>query len=97
MVKLDPFAFIEHGSAEGKVRWISEGAFTTDDNSGATVEPYYKVRVEFTNIKLRNVPPSFRLIPGMTLTADIHIGTRSVFMYVLAGAIGGVGEAMREP
>jgi len=26
--------------------------------------------------------------PGNDLTGDIHIGTRSVFMYVLAGAIG---------
>ena len=33
-VKLDAFNFIEHGMAEGTVRWISEGAFTTDDDTG---------------------------------------------------------------
>ena len=31
-LKIDAFNFIEHGTAEGKVSWISEGAFTTDDN-----------------------------------------------------------------
>ena len=33
MIKIDAFNYIEHGMAEGKVRWISEGAFTTDDNN----------------------------------------------------------------
>ena len=44
-VKLDAFNFIEHGTAEGTVQWISEGAFTTDDDDRPTREPYYKVRV----------------------------------------------------
>ena len=50
-----------------------------------------------TNVDLHNVPGGFRLIPGMTLTADVHIGTRSVFMYITSGAMRGMGEAMREP
>jgi len=95
-LKLDAFNFIEHGSAEGTLRWISEGAFTVDDNGVAT-EPYYKARVALTNTDLRNVPEGFRLIPGMTLAGDIHIGTRSVFMYIVSGALRGMGEAMREP
>jgi hypothetical protein len=33
----------------------------------------------------------------MTLTADIQVGTRSVFMYLVKGVVRGVGEAMREP
>jgi hemolysin D len=96
MVKLDAFNFIEHGMAEGTLRWISEGAFTVDDNN-APVDPYYKARVALTNTDLRNVPEGFRLIPGMTLAGDIHVGTRSVFMYIVSGALRGMGEAMREP
>ena len=84
--------------AEGTLRWISEGAFTVNDDTGAAVEqPYYKVRIALTNVDLHNVPEGFRLIPGMTLTADVHIGTRSVFMYVVNGAVQGMNEAMREP
>ena len=95
-VKLDPFSFVEHGTAAGYVRWISEGAFSQDDNGNA-VEPYYKARIALTEVKLNAVPGSFRLVPGMTLTADINVGSRSVFMYVLKGVIRSVNEAMREP
>ena len=95
-VKLDPFSFVEHGTASGYVRWISEGAFSQDDN-GSAVDPYYKARIAMTEVKLNAVPDSFRLMPGMTLTADISVGSRSVFMYVLKGVIRSVNEAMREP
>ena len=95
-VKLDAFHFVEHGTVSGTVRWISEGAFMLDDN-GNPVDPYYKARVEFTEVNLKAVPDSFRLVPGMTLTADIKVGTRSVFMYMLRGVVRGVNEAMREP
>lgn len=97
-IKLDAYDFVAHGMADGTVRWISEGSFTTDEDNGTpTKEPYYKVRVALTDVHLHNVPDSFRLIPGMTLTADVHIGTRSVLMYMINGAVRGADEAMREP
>lgn len=95
-IKLDAYNFVEHGTVEGTVRSISEGAFTLDDNNQPT-EPYYKVRITLLPITLRNVPPGFRLVPGITLTGDIHVGTRSVFMYLLGGVVRGFDEAMREP
>lgn len=96
-VKLDTFNFVEHGMVTGTVRWISEGAFTVDDTNNTPVPAYYKVRLALTDTNLHNVPPGFRLIPGMTLTADIHIGTRSILMYVISGALRSAQEAMREP
>ncbi len=95
-VKLDPFNFVEHGTAEGKVRWISEGAFTTDDNNQPS-EPYYRVRVALGQLALHNVPAGYRLVPGMTLTGDIHIGSRSLFTYMMHGLVRGLDESMREP
>ncbi|MGC2414910.1 MAG: HlyD family type I secretion periplasmic adaptor subunit [Stellaceae bacterium] len=96
-VKLDAFDYISHGMAEGTVRWISEGSFAVKDDTGASTEPYYKVRVALTKVDLHNVPEGFRLIPGMTLTADVHVGTRSILMYMINGAVRGTNEAMREP
>ena len=96
-VKLDAFDFTVHGTADGTLRWISEGAFSTDPDTAQPTNPYYKVRVALTRVDLRNVPSEFRLIPGMTLQADIHIGTRSVLMYFVEGALRGMDEAMREP
>jgi hemolysin D len=97
-VKLDAYDFIAHGMVDGRVDWISEGSFNTDENTGqATQQPYYKVRVALTDVHLHDVPDGFRLIPGMTLTADVHVGTRSILMYMINGAIRGANEAMREP
>ena len=95
-IKFDAYNYFEHGSAEGTVRWISEGAFTVDENNTPT-DPYYKVRIALTNVDLHNVPEGFRLIPGMTLTADVHIGTRSILMYLVEGAVRTMSEGMREP
>jgi hemolysin D len=95
-LKLDPFHFVEHGTAEGKVRAITDGSFTADDN-GNSVDPYYKAEIQITSLNLKDVPKEFRLIPGMTLTGDIQVGARSVFMYLVRGLVRGVGEAMREP
>jgi membrane fusion protein, hemolysin D len=94
-LKLGAFNFVEHGTVEGRIRWISDGTFADED--GKPVDPYYKARVALTKVQLHNVPANFRLIPGMTLTADIKVGTRSVFAYLMRGLVGGVGEAMREP
>jgi HlyD family secretion protein len=95
-LKIDAFHFVEHGWAEGKVRWISEGAFTLDDNN-KEVEAYYKARCTVDRTNFRNVPENFRLMPGMTMSADIKVGTRSVAMYILRGSARGFSEAMREP
>ena len=96
ILKIDAFNFFEHGTAKGRVRWISEGAFTTDDD-GKPVDTYYKARVTVDSMHFIGVPVNFRLIPGMTMTADINVGTRSLARYIVGGAMHGLGESMREP
>ena len=96
VLKIDAFNYMEHGTAEGSVQWISENAFSTDDNN-QPVEAYYKARCSVNALHFINVPSKFRLIPGMTLEADMNVGRRSVAMYLLSGFLRAVGEAMREP
>jgi hemolysin D len=96
VIKVDAFNSAEHGTAEGKVRWISEGAFTTGDD-GQPIDAYYKARCSVDGTHFKDVPKNFRLIPGMTLTGDVNVGTRSVGMYLLGGMLKGIREAMREP
>jgi HlyD family secretion protein len=119
VIKLDPYNYVEHGWASGRVRWISEGTFSimptgtggmlapsatsTDATQSGTLaqnsltSPFYKARIAITTADLKNVPPSFRLMPGMTLTADIHVGTRSLLTYLLKDIIRVFDEPMREP
>jgi hemolysin D len=97
-IKLDAFDFVEHGMVKGTISWISEGAFMIDERTGQpTTEPYYRARIALTDTNLHKVPNGFRLIPGMTLTADVHIGTRSILTYLVSGAVKHFSEAMREP
>lgn len=99
-IKLDAYTYLEHGMLEGEVRTISEDAFQNDKaaNSGQATGPaFYKARVTITKNTLRNIPDHFRLIPGLTLTAEIKIGSRSVMSYLLRPIMRGLGEAMREP
>ena len=96
-VKLDAYNYVEHGAVEGKVRTISEGSFTTDDNTGQSVEPFYEVRIALSPTSLRDVPSDFRLVPGITLKGDIHIGSRSLFSYLFNGIFRGSPESMRQP
>jgi multidrug efflux pump subunit AcrA (membrane-fusion protein) len=95
-VKLDAYRYLQHGTAKGAIKTISEGTFTTDDNN-VPVPPYFKVRVAIKEAHLRNVPADFRLIPGMTVSGDIMVGKRTILSYLVEGAMRTGSEAMREP
>ena len=95
-IKFEAFNFAEHGTAHGKVRWISEDAFPPDPATG-DAGVHYKARAALTEVKLLRVPETFRLIPGMTLTADIKVGRRSLANYILGDALVGLRDSMREP
>ncbi len=95
-VKLDAYRFMQHGTADGVIKTISEGSFTKDEDQQKT-PTHFKARIAFTKVNLRNVPADFRLIPGMTLQADVLIGSRTIMSYVIEGALRTGSEAMREP
>jgi hypothetical protein len=46
---------------------------------------------------LKNVPDNFRLIPGMPLSANIRIGSRTVLSYLVRGLLRNLNEGMRDP
>lgn len=96
-LKIDAFNFVEHGTAEGVVKWISEGAFFLNEETNQPTEAYYRARVRIEKTDFIKVPANFRLIPGMTLVADIHVGARSLAGYLMQGFVRGASSAMREP
>ena len=104
-IKFDSFPFQSHGAAVGLVKTISADAFQpAQDNAGDAAQsnsrprpPFYKVDVYFTDDKLRNMPKDWRLLPGMTVTAEINVGSRRVISYLLYPIMKGLDESMREP
>lgn len=94
-IKLDAFPFQRHGTLQGTVRTVTEDAFQKDERVGSTL--VYRARVTFDTRALRQVPETFRIIPGMTLTGEIRVGERSVMSYLLWPLIQTFDEGLREP
>ncbi|GEO81524.1 HlyD family type I secretion periplasmic adaptor subunit [Pararhodospirillum oryzae] len=95
-IKIAAFPFQKHGMLEGELRVISENTFSPN-NSQDSSQSYYRGLVDLTSTKLRNVPKEQRLLPGMTLTAEIKLGERSVISYFLYPLIRTFDESLREP
>lgn len=109
-IKFDTFPYHQYGMARGVVRTVSPDSFTSADDSrsrmgstGAvpvpqgTTEPFFRSRVTIDQNELHDVPPSFTIIPGMPVTADIKVGQRTVLTYLLGRVLPLASEGMREP
>lgn len=96
-LKLDAFPFQRHGFLEGEVRMISEDAFRKEADPAQSMDAYYKSRISLTTTHLKKMPERARLLPGMTLTAEIVVGKRSVMSYLLWPLKRALDESMQEP
>jgi len=96
-LKLDAFPFQRHGTMEGKLRVVSEDAYVANSGESGQKVPTFQARVELTNTKLRDVAKDTRLLPGMTLTAEIVVGDRRVISFLAYPIIRGLDESLREP
>lgn len=100
-IKLASFPYQKHGTIDGVVRKISEGSFEKDKNA-ALVNPdastMYRSRIELINPDgLKKVAKNFRLMPGMTVTAEIKVGKRRVIQYFLYPLLRYMDNWGREP
>lgn len=94
-IKLDALPFQKHGVIEGRVRLISEDA--VDTGRGGATETVYRSRIELLEPKLRDVPDSFRLTPGLTGSADITVGKRRIITYFIYPLVRAFDSSFREP
>lgn len=94
-VKLDPFPFQRHGTLEGELSSISPDAFQRQ--VGGQTQVYYQARVTITEDKLRNLPDGFELLPGITTTAEIRIGKRTVLSYITDPFHRALDGSLKEP
>jgi HlyD family secretion protein len=95
-VKLGAFPFQKHGTMDGRVRTISEDAFRRDSVDKTGTDSYYLGRITLESA-LANMAPGARLLPGMTLSAEVVVGQRSVLSYLAWPLTKGITEAVREP
>lgn len=97
-LKIDAFPFQRHGTLTAKVSSISQDAYKRDGPApGAISSAYYLARFAIPNPQLENMKPETRLLPGMTLTAEVVVGDRTVISYLVWPLTKGLHEAIREP
>ncbi|MBR1280452.1 HlyD family type I secretion periplasmic adaptor subunit [Bradyrhizobium sp. AUGA SZCCT0177] len=104
-IKFDTFPFVQYGMAEGTVRFISPDSFGggQDTQRGTVVTQgdssavFYKARAAIDELKMHGVPGGFQLKPGMTVTADVKAGKRTLLTYLFARVLPVGLEGMREP
>jgi HlyD family secretion protein len=97
-LKVDAFNFQEHGMLDGKVRFVSQDSFKRDsaEKGGGGLDQYYLSRIPYTG-KLRKLTKGAQLMPGMTVTAEVIVGHRTVMSYLLFPLTRALDESIREP
>ncbi|NCN88921.1 MAG: HlyD family efflux transporter periplasmic adaptor subunit, partial [Gallionella sp.] len=106
-VKLASYQFQKYGMVQGEVAHLSADA--TDANqqgTGASAppsakspngQPYaYRALVDLKAQELIVNGIKHALSPGMQVTAEIHLGTRTILEYLLSPVMGAFQEAGRE-
>jgi HlyD family secretion protein len=74
---------------------LSQDAFAREGSQ--TGGAYYLGRVALGEIDFRNLDRPARLLPGMSMSAEIVVGKRTIVSYLLYPMIRTVDEAAREP
>lgn len=90
-IKIDSFPFTKYGTIKGEVRNIS-GDAVQDEKLGLI----FKSRLTLLDNKIKADGPVVRLIPGMSVTAEVKTGKRRVIEYLLSPVMKYLNESMRE-
>jgi HlyD family secretion protein/adhesin transport system membrane fusion protein len=77
-VRIDSYKFGRYGGINGVVDRISADTFDDDPEFG----PYFKTLIKLEQDHVGPDPDSNRIVPGMTLTADIKTGEKSLLSYL---------------
>jgi hemolysin D len=103
-VKVVSYPFQKYGMVEGEVTHFSADASDTvgarpeelNPESRLAVSSYYKAHIRLKEQALRARGETLKLLPGMQVVAEIHLGHRSVMEYLLSPVQKAVNEAGRE-
>lgn len=91
-LKVDAFPWRRHGVLDGTLRSVSRESYS--DNAGGAL---HRGHVAVSAAALARMPQGAALLPGMTLSAEIKVGTRSVLDFFLEPLLRGLDESLREP
>lgn len=99
-IKLDAYPFQKFGTVSGAVRTVSRDTFTPSQQEGMSSHspaPFFKARILLSDTRLKGSSEPARLLPGMTVSAEIKVGRRTVISYFLYPLLRGLDDAIKEP
>ena len=98
IVKLAAYDYSVYGGLEGKVEYVSADSIQPQPQSaGASgAEPYYVAHIRTDKSAIEYSGHALPVIPGMTASADVLTGTRSVLFYLLKPINKARGKALTE-
>lgn len=90
-VKVQAFDYSRYGTLDGTL--VNVAATTTPDEHG---QPYYVGRIQLDSDRLGRGEHGQKLLPGMTVQADIVTGAKTVLQYLLKPVYAAMSESFRE-
>lgn len=99
VLKIDSFPWRRYGALDGHLRAISRESYPSEDKYGGVALHRGQITLDTETLSgaTPDATPEARLVPGMTLTAELKIGTRSVLDFFLDPLMRGLRESLREP
>ncbi|MBI5007083.1 MAG: HlyD family efflux transporter periplasmic adaptor subunit [Nitrosomonadales bacterium] len=101
-IKFAAYQFQKYGMVEGSVAHISADASDanpqqqTNNRTGNNLPFAYRTLIDLEAQELIADGVRHNLTPGMQVTAEIHLGTRTILEYLLSPVLGAFQEAGRE-
>ncbi len=99
-VKLAAYPFQKYGMLDGEVRHIGADAQERNDNAAGrqtqVQDAAYRAQIRLDMRHLESQGQRLRLVPGMLVNAEIHIGSRTVLEYLFSPIQKVAHEAGRE-
>lgn len=96
-LKVATFPFQKYGTVPGRIRHLSPDATEASGNDrSGDPRSGYRALIALDTTSLERDGRRFTLAPGMQVSAEIHLGTRSVMEYLLSPVQKTVLEAARE-
>lgn len=90
-VKIDSYDSSRFGVVKGSVRQISATTYFDEKRN-----PYYRAEISLEKDYVGNQPENLRIIPGMTVQADIRTGSKSILDYLMKPVSRGFDHPFKE-
>jgi HlyD family secretion protein len=96
-LKVATFPFQKFGTVPGQIRYLSpDAADSSGSERSGDARSGYRALIALDTVSLQRDGKRFALAPGMQVSAEIHLGTRSVMEYLMSPVQKTVTEAARE-